>query len=145
MNLTMAYIGRSELLNGGPKQTLRFAPNLARDPVAFDGGLRHPLRFREAVSALHDVVINDLRFKARDKTAYQEWKKQEQQRLAAFRREELKRAKEEILRKHADVPPDLEREFERCRKRYWDARLTTPISCKRAIPNCGVCSCPAIQ
>lgn len=123
MNLTMAYLGRSELLNGGPTQTLRFAPNLSRDPVAFDGGLRRPLRFREAISALHDVVISDLRFKARDKTAYEEWKKQEQQRLAALRREELNRAKEEILQRHAEVPPDLEKEFERCRRRYWDARL----------------------
>jgi hypothetical protein len=123
MNLTMTYFGRSELLNGGARQTLRFAPNLSRDPVAFDGGLRHPLRFREAISALHDVVISDLRFKARNKTAYEEWKKQEQERLATLRRAELKRAKEEILRKHADVPPDLEKEFERCRRRYWDARL----------------------
>ena len=111
MNLTMTYLGRSELLNGGPRQTLRFAPNLSRDPVAFDGGLRHPLRFREAISALHDVVISDLRFKARDKSPYQEWKKQEQQRLATVRREELKRAKEDILRQHAEVPPDLEKEF----------------------------------
>ena len=47
-----------------------------------------------------------------------------QARLAAFRREELKRAKEEILQKHAEVPPDLEKEFERCRSRYWKARLT---------------------
>jgi len=123
MNLTMRYLGRSELLNGGPGQTLRLAPNLSRDPVAFDGGLRHPLRFREAISALHDVVISDLRFKPRDKTAYQEWKKQEQLRLSVLRREELKRAKEEILRTRADVPQDLEKEFEHCRRHYWDARL----------------------
>ncbi len=122
MNLTMAYLGRSGLVNGGPTQTLRFAPNLSRDPVAFDAGLRQPLRFREAISALHDVVISDLRFKPRDKSAYQEWKQQERKRLATLRREEYKRAKEEILEKHAEVPPDLEREFNRCRRRYWAAR-----------------------
>ena len=82
MNLKMAYYGRSELLSAGSGQTLSFAPNLSRDPVAFDAALRHPLRFREAISALHDVVINDLRFKPRDKTAYQEWKKQQQIKLA---------------------------------------------------------------
>ncbi len=82
------------------------------------------MRFREAISALHDVVISDLRFKARDKTAYQEWKQQQQLQAATLRREELKRAKEEILKKQADVPPDLEKEFERCRSRYWKARLS---------------------
>ena len=116
MNLKMAYYGRSELFRAGTGQTLSFAPNLARDPVAFDAALCNPLRFREAMSALHDVVINDLRFKPRDKSAYQEWKKQQEIKLAMLRREELKRAKEEILKKHADVSPELEKEFERCRR-----------------------------
>ena len=71
MNLKLAYLGRSGLTNGRGRQTLSLAPNLARDPVAFDAALRQPLRFREAISALHDVVISDLRFKPRDKTAYE--------------------------------------------------------------------------
>ncbi len=124
MNLKMAYYGRSQLLSASSGQILSFAPNLSRDPVAFDAALLNPLRFREAISALHDVVINDLRFKPRDKTAYQEWKKQQQIKLATLRREELKRAKEEILQKRGNVSPDLEKEFERCRSRYWSARLT---------------------
>lgn len=123
MQVTFAYQGRSEVRNGGPAQMVRLAPNLAREPVAFDAALLRPLRFREAISALHDVVISDLRFKKRDKTAYEEWKRGEEQRRAAMRREEHKRAKEEILARRADVPPDLDREFERCRRRYWDARL----------------------
>ena len=53
------------------------APNLTREKVSFDAPLLQPLRFREAISALHDVVINDLRYKPRDKTAYEEWKKQQ--------------------------------------------------------------------
>ncbi len=134
MNLKMAYYGRSELLRAGSSQTLNFAPNLSRDPVAFDAALRHPLRFREAISALHDVVVSDLRFKPRDKTAYQEWKKQQQIKLAAIRRQELKQAEEEILKKHADVPPDLQKEFERCRSRYWTARLKYSDYLQRSDP-----------
>lgn len=101
MNLKMAYYGRSQLLSASSGQILSFAPNLSRDPVAFDAALLNPLRFREAISALHDVVINDLRFKPRDKTAYQEWKKQQQIKLATLRREAVKRAKEEILQSAA--------------------------------------------
>ena len=70
MNLTLAYLGRSALSASAAGQTLSLAPNLGRDPVAFDAPLRHPLRFREAISTLHDVVISDLRFKKKDKTAY---------------------------------------------------------------------------
>ena len=50
------------------------APNLRRDRVSFVGTLRQPLRFREAVSALHDVVISDLRFRRKDKTGYEQWR-----------------------------------------------------------------------
>jgi hypothetical protein len=81
------------------------------------------LRFREAISALHDVVISDLRFKPRDKTAYEEWKKNEQTRLRSLRAQTYAQAKKEVLARQAEpVPPDLERQFNRCRKMYWGAR-----------------------
>ena len=123
MNVKLAYKGHSALLNGGPRQVLSLSPNLAREPVAFDAPLLNPLRFREAISALHDVVISDLRFKKRDKTAYQEWKKNEVNRVAEMRRQEYKRATEQVMAKR-DVPvtPDLEQKYNAARKHYWDAR-----------------------
>ena len=123
MIVTLAYMGRSGLRNGGRTNTLTLAPNVARDPVSFDAPLRHPLRFREAISALHDVVVSDLRFKTRDKTAYEAWKKQEHERLASIRRSEYERAREEILAKRDEpLPHDLEARYNRHRKRYWGAR-----------------------
>ena len=123
MNVKLAYKGHSALLNGGPRQVLSLSPNLAREPVAFDAPLLNPLRFREAISALHDVVISDLRFKKRDKTAYQGWKKNEANRVAEMRRQEYKRATEQVMAKR-DVPvtPDLEQKYNAARKHYWDAR-----------------------
>ncbi len=122
MNVKFAYLGRSALRGEG--KVLSLSPNLARDPVAFDAQLLKPLRFREAVSALHDVVINDLRFKPRDKSAYDEWKKREQERMANLQREEYERAKVDILKQRDQpVPADFERQFERQRRLYWDARL----------------------
>ena len=63
---------------------------MRRDRVSFVGTLKHPLRFREAMSALHDVVISDLRFKPKDKTGYEEWKKEEAAKEAKVRTEAAK-------------------------------------------------------
>jgi hypothetical protein len=122
MNVTFAYLGRSTLADAGPNRVLRLAPNLARGAVAFDAALKSPLRFREAISALHDVVISDLRYKPRDKTAYLEWKRQEGERLAALRRQEYKQAREEILARRGEVPADLERQYHVRLRQYWGAR-----------------------
>src|SRR5919204_2750770 len=99
MDLTVAYRGRSEIVRGPGGLAVSLAPNLRRDRVSFVGTLKHPLRFREAVSALHDVVISDLRFKPKDKKGYEEWKKQEAERERRIRTEaaKLKRAELEAL------------------------------------------------
>ncbi len=124
MNLKFAYAGRSALNSTGSGQLLKLAPNLTREPVSFDAPLLQPLRFREAISALHDVVISDLRFKPRDKTAYEEWKKNERSRVASLRQQSYQAAKKEILeRREEPVPPDIEKQFTHARKTYWDARL----------------------
>jgi hypothetical protein len=75
LNVKFAYLGHSSLSPVAGGQMLSLTPNLSREPVSFDAPLLQPLRFREAISALHDVVISDLRFKPRDKTAYEEWKR----------------------------------------------------------------------
>lgn len=119
MNLSFAYLGRSALTNGA----LSFAPNLTREPVAFDAALRHPLRFREAVSALHDVVISDHRFKKRDKSAYEAWKRSEAERVRALRTEALKQAKADVYAKrNISLPADFERRHGQLLHQYWDAR-----------------------
>ena len=123
MQVAFAYRQRSTITQSAVGLAVALAPNLRRDRVSFVGTLKHPLRFREAVSALHDVVISDLRFKPKDKTAYEEWKKQEAERERRVRTEaqKLKRAELEAL-KNKPTPKGLEQKFERCRKKYWDAR-----------------------
>ena len=118
MNVHLAYLGRSGLTGN----TLSLAPNLTREPVSFNAPLTQPLRFREAISALHDVVISDLRFQPRDKTVYQEWKKNENRRLARVRTDVYKEAKAQILENRAKVPKDLEKNYKTSLKRYWSAR-----------------------
>lgn len=123
MNVTFAYAGRSTVAEKGRIQSLQLVSNLARDPVAFDAPLRQPIRFREAISALHDTVISDLRFKKRDKTAYLHWKASQTDREAQLRRQAYQQALAEITAKRdAIVGTDLERDYNHARKRYWKAR-----------------------
>ncbi|MBK8093457.1 MAG: metal-binding protein [Verrucomicrobiaceae bacterium] len=123
MNITFAYRGRSHVAENSGGQVVSLAPNLARDAVAFDAALKNPLAFREAISALHDVVINDLRFKPRDKTAYDEWKKGELQRERLMRNDATREAQLIVQAKHKEaIPRDFEKQFDVARKRYWSAR-----------------------
>ena len=54
---------------GRPAWDFRLHEDLSREPVAFDAELLNPLRFRIGISALHDMVISDLRFEKRDQSA----------------------------------------------------------------------------
>lgn len=54
-----------------------FAPDMRRDPTFFRGELRQRIEFREAMSALHDVVISDLKWKPKDRTGYRQWLEQQ--------------------------------------------------------------------
>ena len=67
------FAGNSTVTSTSQKTGLSFAPDTLRESAWFVGKLHKKLSFREAISALHDVVISDLRFKPKDKTAYKEW------------------------------------------------------------------------
>jgi hypothetical protein len=73
MEFDYAYRGSSQVENAGDRTSLTFEPDTNRQPTFFTGELRKGIAFREAISALHDVVVSDLRFKPKDKTAYKAW------------------------------------------------------------------------
>ncbi|MFO0557658.1 MAG: SWIM zinc finger family protein [Polyangiales bacterium] len=124
MNVDLRYLGRSELKRSGSSETLSFAPNLARPAVFYDGQVRHAVRFREAISALHDVVIGDHRFKRRDKAAYHQWVEDEKQREVELRTELYNKAKRAELERvsREPIPANLDVDFRRMHSLYWTAR-----------------------
>ncbi len=123
MEVALAYSGRSRLVETPRADTLSFSPNLLREPVAFDAALRCPLRFREAISSLHDVVVSNLKRAPKDRTAWREWKAAEAERQRLVRRHLFEEARAEILaRRGVAVSPDLERAYRGARDRYWSAR-----------------------
>lgn len=79
MHFEYSYAGSTTVQNRGDSTALSFAPDVKREPTFFSGELRQNVAFREAISALHDVVVSDLRFKPRDKTAYKLWAEQQEQ------------------------------------------------------------------
>lgn len=60
---------------------MSFAPDTLRKPTFFVGSLRKHLPFREAISALHDIVVADLRYQPKDRTAYLEWAAKQEETL----------------------------------------------------------------
>jgi len=136
VNLDLRYLGASEVQQGGSGATVRFSPNLARSRVFFDAELCHPLRFREAMSALHDVVVGDLRFQKRDKTAYAAWKQAEAQRAAEIRRLAYDKAKQAELAKitKEPLPKDFDGEFRKMHRLYWNARVRWADELRRSDP-----------
>jgi hypothetical protein len=127
MNLTLQYRGRSAITGVREGLDVTLEPNLRRDRVSFGGTLRHPVRFREAMAALHDVVVSDLRYQPRDKTAYEAYKAEQKSRKAEIRCQVESQARAAILKEALPELPegyveDLDRRYRKLRKSYWGAR-----------------------
>jgi hypothetical protein len=60
MEAALAYAFSSEVVLEGGATTLRLSPNLRRDPTYLVARLAHPLEFRDALLALHDVARSEL-------------------------------------------------------------------------------------
>lgn len=77
MEFEYSYSGSSTVENTSNRTDLSFAPDTKREPTFFRGKLEQSLEFREAISALHDVVVSDLRWKPKDRTEYLAWRERQ--------------------------------------------------------------------
>ena len=102
------YSGSSKVESNASSTSMSFAPDTLREPTFFRGRLGKNIPFREAISALHDVVISDLRYKKPevDKSEYLKWaKEQEQQYLEemAMQNEAVKQRANLVRRELQDI------------------------------------------
>ena len=74
MEFSYSYAKSSHVESHPYRTAMSFSPDTSRQPTFFSGELRKGVAFREAISALHDVVVSDLRFKPKDRTQYLEWR-----------------------------------------------------------------------
>ena len=63
MEATYRYAGSSSVNNNSRQTQMSFAPDTLRQPTFFVGELNKHIAFREAMSALHAVVVSDMTFK----------------------------------------------------------------------------------
>jgi len=121
-----SYHGSSAVFDSADRTDMSFSPDTRREPTFFKGDLRQSVPFREAISALHDVVVSDLRFKPKDRTAYKEWLAQQeeldwamvdQQRAQVARQLEALRTEMEDLRRRSSRRMGA---FYKARQRYFN-------------------------
>lgn len=120
------YFGATEASSTSTSSSLSFAPDTRRPPTFLTGTLRQKLPFRETISALHAVVVSDLRFRPKDRTEYLAWRAQQDEldvaELAAARRDnrvliDAVRVELEALRKKRDARWST---FGAAKKRFFD-------------------------
>lgn len=73
MQFSYGYNGSSAIASLPGSTEMKFSPDVTREPTFFSGELSQAVAFREAASALHDVVTSDLRYQPKDRTEYRAW------------------------------------------------------------------------
>src|SRR3954451_13601404 len=111
MQFNFAYGGDSAVSDGVDRTALSFAPDILRPPTFFRGKLRDGLAFREAIGALHEGVVSDLRSKPKDRTEYLRGRASREAaapaEIAALRQETVARIKEI----QAELKESMDRSF----------------------------------
>jgi hypothetical protein len=126
MQFEYGYLDSSQVESTADRTHLRFSPDTKRQATFFEGQLRNGVPFREAISALHDVVVSDLRFKPKDRTEYKAWLAQQEAldwALVKGQRknvaERIERLQAELARLHAKSSVRM-KPFHDARRRYFD-------------------------
>ncbi len=79
MQFNYKYSGSTSVASDAGSTNMSFAPDTLREPTFFRGTLAKNIPFREAISALHHVVVSDLRYKPKDREEYKAWAAQQEQ------------------------------------------------------------------
>lgn len=122
------YNGSTSVSNSSQGTAMSFVPDTLREPTFFIGKLNKKIAFREAISALHDVVVSDLRFKPKDKTEYKEWAAEQEklwlsEYMAGFQIEQVRERIQALRTEMESLQKEKNRvigPFYSARKKYFD-------------------------
>jgi hypothetical protein len=126
MEFDYKFKGDTSVKSNAHATDMSFAPDVHREPTYFSGNLNKHIPFREAISALHDIVVSDFRFKPKDKSDYKEWAKQQEDFwLAEYMKgsaeveQKLKAVRTELetIRRQKD---DITGPFYKAKRKYFD-------------------------
>ena len=118
MEFDYSYAGSSSVDNSGAGTKVNFSPDTKREPTFFRGNVGKPIAFREAISALHDVVISDLRWKPTDRTEYMAWRAQQDEVDWAAVAEQRADVAEKLAKVRDELAELRKRDAERMRGYY---------------------------
>ncbi|WP_452601875.1 SWIM zinc finger family protein [Pontimicrobium sp. MEBiC06410] len=98
MQFNYKYGGTSAVSNSVSATDVSFAPDILREPTYFVGTLDKKISFREAISALHHVVVADFNFQPKDNSEYLAWLKSQEELWLAEASSDLSKIQTEIQR-----------------------------------------------
>ncbi len=119
--LKTSYDGASGVEQGLTTGKVGFATNTLREATYFKAELQRPLVFREALGALHHVVISDFRYKAKDRVAFQTWLADQDRKFLMSLKAKSVQAKEELERVEQKLA-ELDKLRAQRRKPFYAAR-----------------------
>ena len=96
MEFNFRYLGQSKVSSDSSQTEMSFSPDSLREPTYFIADLGKHLPFREAISALHEIVVSDQRIQPKDRTEYFEWLEKEEQVMLADFMSQQKDSEQEI-------------------------------------------------
>jgi hypothetical protein len=98
MKLATKYLGASGVRAGLEDGALAFATNTLREATFFHGELVQGEILREALGALHEVVVGDFRYHPRDRLAWKMWLAEQDRKFLAGLKTKAVAAKEQLER-----------------------------------------------
>lgn len=122
------YSGSTSVNNSSGETAMNFVPDASRDPAFFVGKLNKKIAFREAISALHDVVVSDLRYKPKDRTEYMTWVAEQEKLwlsdyMAEFQIEQVRLRIEQLKNELKTIYEEKNRvmgPFNQAKRKYFD-------------------------
>ena len=126
MEFQHRYFGETTAATSAGASEFSFAPDTLRKPTFFVGEVADHLPFREAISALHHVVVSDLRFQPKDRTAYFAWLKEHEQQLlteALTNQQAIKPRLDAVRHELNEISKTMNKlmePFYKARKKYFD-------------------------
>lgn len=126
MKFNYKYSGTSNVTNEMSSTGVSFAPDVLREPTYFVGSLDKKLPFREAISALHNVVTADFNFQPKDNSEYLAWLKSQETVWVAEASAELPKLRTQILQLQGQLKglrsqrEKITRPYYKAQKKYFD-------------------------
>lgn len=130
MNIEFKYAGQSGIVSGLGAARVAFATNALREAAFFRGELARPLVLRDALAALHRVVVSDLKYRVRDRVAFKAWLDAQDQKFLqglTQRSEEIRLQIEEREARLGELDAQraaLMQPFRQARKKYFEYAYT---------------------